>query len=132
MPGMRLAKPSEEDFQTIREFLQLCESFWDSRQQYSLRPMEKEWQRWENEDLDYQECLRIRRELAEEEDISDEDVNNRLIVYEFLMKRYKKCDTNWGRVIMTASVLLDNACDPTLNYVEFYPGFECFHVAPEQ
>lgn len=132
MPGMRLAKPDEDDFKTTREFLQLCETLWDSRQRYSLRAEESEWKRWDEDDPDHQECLRIRRSIAEEEGISEKEVDDRIIMYELLRRRYKKCDTNWGRVLMTASVLLDNVCDPTLDYVEFYPGFECWHVAPEQ
>jgi hypothetical protein len=132
MPGMRLAKPDEDDFDTTRQFLQLCERFWDSRPKYSLRREEDEWRQWENDDPDYKEVLKLRRSIAEEEGIALDDVDDRILVYEFLRLKYKKCDTNWGRVIMTASVLLDNACDPTLDYLEFFPGFECFHVAPEQ
>lgn len=129
---MRLAKPDQEDFDTTHKFLQLCEQLWDSRQRYSFRREETEWKRWDEDDPDYVKCLRIRKEIAQDDFISEKEVDDRMILYELIKSRYKKCDTNWGRVVMTASVLLDNACDPTLDYVEFYPGFECFHVAPEQ
>lgn len=36
------------------------------------------------------------------------------------------------RVIFGYQILLDNACDPTEDHLAFYPGFELFHVAPEQ
>jgi hypothetical protein len=132
MPGMRLAKPDDEDFDTTRQFLQLCEGLWDCRERYSFSREETERKKWDEDDTDYLECLRIRKILAADEDISEKEVDDRLILYELIKSRYKKCDTNWGRVIMTAVTLLDNVCDPTLDYVEFYPGFECFHVAPEQ
>jgi hypothetical protein len=129
---MRVAKASDKDIEVTRDFLQACESLWDSRNQYCLRPSEKEWLSWDEDEPDYKECVRIRKEVAMEEGLAEREVDNRLVMYEFLMKKYKRADCHWGRVIMAADVLIDNVCDPTERTLEFYPGFECFHVAPEQ
>lgn len=132
MAGLRVAKASEEDIELTRDFLRLCEAFWDNRASFSFRELASDWDRWDDEDEDKMELIQIRKNIAEEEGLSESDVDNRLIVYEFLKRHYKKADSSWGRVIMAADVLIDNCCDPTEGHLAFYPAFEMFHVAPEQ
>ena len=129
---MIVAKATDKDIELTREFLNACEALWDIRNRYSLRPSEKEWLSWDEEEPDYKECVRIRKDVAMEEGLSEREVDNRLVIYEFIMRKYKNAGCHWGRVIMAADMLIDNVCDPTESHLEFYPGFECFHVAPEQ
>lgn len=50
-------------------------------------------------------------------------VDNRLILYEFIKRKWRKanCCGSFGRIVMDAEVLIDNACDPNLDYLEFKP-----------
>jgi hypothetical protein len=132
MPGLRVAKASEQDIEITRSFLQACEFFWDARPIYSLRDLESDWETWDDDDEHKQELLQIKQELCDYEGLSESEIDNRLIVYEFLKRRYKIADNKWGRVLTAAEVLIDNCCDPTERHLAFYPAFEMFHVAPEQ
>ena len=50
-------------------------------------------------------------------------VDNRLILYEFIKRKWRKASYcgSFGRIVMDAEVLIDNACDPNLDYLEFKP-----------
>lgn len=50
-------------------------------------------------------------------------VDNRLILYEFIKRKWRKANYcgSFGRIVMDAEVLIDNACDPNLDYLEFKP-----------
>lgn len=128
---MRLAKADDKDFDNVRTFLQACENSLE-RQKYSLCNPEDYWEEWDEDDEDKQRLTRIKKSLAKELGYSVKDVDNRLVVYEWLTEKFAKASFSWGRVTMAASVLIENMCDPTVDYVEFYPGFECSHVANEQ
>lgn len=132
MPGIRVAKASEKDIELTRDFLQMCEAFWDNRNVFSLHELESDWENWDDDDQDKKLLLKIRQDLCDEEGIKVKQLDNRLVVYEFLKRKYKKADNRWGRVVMAAEVLIDNVCDPTEGHLAFFPAFEMFHVAPEQ
>jgi hypothetical protein len=132
MPGLRIAKASENDIELTRDYLQACEQFWDNRPIYSLTELEIDWENWDDDDPEKDALIKIRKELAIEEGLSESDVDNRLIVYEYIKRKYKKADNKWQRVVMAADILIDNCCDPTVSHLAFYPAFEMFHVSPEQ
>lgn len=129
---MRMAKADNEDFETTNRFLQTCEMFWDNRERYSFIDKEGEWVDWDDEDEDKQYFLKVRKELAEEEDCDPEHVDNRLLVYEVIKRRYKQCDCNWRRVVFGAQILIEDVCDPQESHLAYSPYLEQFHVAPEQ
>jgi hypothetical protein len=128
---MRLAKASDKDFLRTRVFLHACENTME-RQKFSLCSAEDYWMTWDDDDEDKQRMLKIRKRLAREFHFDEEDVDNRIIIYEFLKEVFQPASNAWHRVTMAADTLIENVCDPTVDYIEFYPGFECFHVAPEQ
>lgn len=132
MPGLRVGKADKEDIELTRDFLKACDMFWDNRTRYSCRDIETEWLEWDDEDDDKQELLRIRKGLSEDEGCDEEDVDNRLIIFEFIKRKYKRADCNWMRVVLAADLLIDNVCDPTEDHLAFHPSFEQFHVANEQ
>lgn len=132
MPGMRMAKADEEDFKTTHEFLSWCEKFWDNRARFNFSDMETDWETWDDDDEEKRYILKIRKELAKEEDCDVDRVDNRLIVYEVIKRMYKKCDTNWRRVTWAAQILIPEVCDPQKDYLDYSPYLEEFHVANEQ
>ena len=126
-----MAMPSEEDFDNTRSFLQAVESFWFKRG-YSFNNPEEEWQDLDDDDEDKVELLKIQKDLAKCEGCSTNEVDNRLVIYEFLKRKYKKADCSWGRALMAGQIAIESACDPTLTYLDYHPGIEFKHVAPEQ
>lgn len=127
---MRIAKADEEDLETTRDFLQACEQLW-SRRPYQMGDPAEEWEEWDDDDQDKIQLLTIRKRLAKELRYSEDDVDHRLIIYEFLKSKYKKCDCNWGRVYYAAAALIPHFCDPQKSYLDASPYLEELHVAPE-
>lgn len=131
MAGMRMAKPDEKQFDDTRAFLNAAESFWENRR-YSFNSGEDDWKELDDEDDTKIQMLKIQKELAKDEDCDITEVDNRLVVYEFLKSKYRQCDYCWGRVLMAGEIAINSACDPTLNYLDFLPGTVFNHVQPEQ
>jgi hypothetical protein len=131
MPKMKVAKADNEDLETTSEFLNACELVLESGR-FSLSSAEDNWEDMDDEDEDKELIIRIRRGVAEEEGISEGDVDNRILMYEFLKKKFKKASCNWRRVYYAAEILIENVCDPTESHLAFHPSFETFHVMPEQ
>lgn len=129
---MRVAKADKEDIEVTMKFLQACELFWDNRRTYSLNDKETEWLDLDEDDDDKKELLKIRKGLARYEGCTEDEVDNRLIIFEFLKRRYQHADAMWRRVVFAADILIDNVCDESLSYLEYHPSFEQIHVANEQ
>lgn len=130
MPGMRMAKADQEDFETTLKFLQAAEMIWNKRPFEWNEPAE-EWESWDADDEDKCELLRIRAKIAKEDRISESDIDYRVIMYEFIRRKYKSCNCNWARVYWAAQILVPEVCDPQIDYLDYSPYLEEFHVAPE-
>ena len=126
-----MAKPTEKDFDNTRFFLQAAENFWDKRR-YSFNNPEEDWKDLDEEDEDKIELLKIQKDLASVEECDLDDVDNRLVIYEFIKSKYAKANNCWGRVLTAGEIAINSACDPTLDYLEFLPGIVFNHVEPEQ
>ena len=131
MAQMRMSKPSEKDFENTRCFLQAAESFWD-RRGYSFNNPEEDWDELDDENEDKIELLKIQKNLSDDEGCSLDEVDNRLIIYEFLKSKYQKANYCWGRALMAGEIAIESTCDPTLTYLDFIPGTVFNHVSPEQ
>lgn len=119
--GIRLAKADDEDFATTREFLQCCDNLFENRWACCS---DEQWQDWNDEDEDKKEILQLRRQLALYEDCDEDEIDNRILLFEFIKQKYRTCECNWRRVVMAADVLIKNACDPMQDTVEWHPFIE--------
>jgi hypothetical protein len=128
---MRMAKADEKDFETTLTFLKAAENMWSKRPYEWNEPCE-EWDDWDDEDEDKQLLLRLRSRIAKEERISESDVDNRIVIYEFLRLKYKECDCNWARVYWAAQILVPEVCDPQKDYLDYSPYLEELHTDKEQ
>lgn len=132
MPGMRMAKATSEDFDVTLNFLQACQQMWDRRPFQWSDPAE-DWEGvFDDEDEDKKELVRIRKRIADEERISESDVDFRIIIYEWIRGKYDECDSSWGRVYWAGQILIPVVCDPQKSYLDYSPYLTDFHVAPEQ
>jgi hypothetical protein len=118
---LRMAKATLEDIDKTRDFLQILEQLFDNRWFCSH---DAQWEDWDDEDENKQEIFRIRKRLAFEEGLSESDVDNGLILFEFIKQKYREIDCHWNRVLGNVDVLIYNACDPQQDTVEWHPYIE--------
>ncbi len=116
--GLTVAKATPEDIYSTRDFLQVLDQFFDNRYFFSS---EESWTDWDDEDENKKALLEIRKRVAWEEGYSEEDVDNRLVLFEFIKQKYSECECSWGRVLFNTEVLIDNCCDPQVDILEFHP-----------
>jgi len=128
--GMRMAKPDEKDFKKVHNFLNACDTIWDNK--WSLSDCEDAWEDWDDEDEEKILVLSIQKELAEDEGIDLDEVDNKILMYEYLKRKFKQADCSWRRVVWGGEIVIEAACDPTLDYCDFMPGIVFNHVEPEQ
>lgn len=112
---MKVAKATSDEFDKVYNFINIMDSLFDNK--YWL-DSEEDWRNWDDEDEDKKLLLEIEKELKS---YGDED--NRLILYEFIKKKWR--ETNYSgsfqRIVTDADVLIDNVCDPNVSYLEFKP-----------
>ena len=118
---MKMAKACPEEFDRVMGFINVMEALFDGRSFFS---QEESWREWNDDDEDKKLLLEIEKEVKEEDGETVWDgVDNRLILYEFIKRKWRKANYSgsFGRIVMDAEVLIDNACDPSLDYLEFKP-----------
>ena len=115
---MTVAKATEEEFERVYGFLHPMEALFDGRGFFSN---EEDWRDWDDDDEDKQLLLNIEKVLQDEE---GDYVDNRLILYEFMKKKFLKANYSGsiGRILFDCQTLIDNCCDPDLDYLEFKPS----------
>lgn len=121
MSGLKMAKADPEEFESVMSFVRVMEALFESR---SIFSNEEDWREWDDDDEDKKMLLEIEKEVKEEDGTDwNGDADNRLILYEFIKRKWRQANFSgsFGRIIMDAEVLIDNACDPDLDYLEFNP-----------
>lgn len=126
---MTIAKADTNDLETTLNFLNACGEVLENKK-FSFTAPEDEWQDWDEDDEDRILIEKIRANIAEEECLRPERVDNRILMYEFLKRKFAPASCNWRRVYYAADALLP-FMDPTEDHLEFHPGIDMFHVAPE-
>ena len=123
MSGLRMAKANPEEFERTMKFVNIMEALFESNP-YSLMESETSWREWDDDDEDKQLLLEIEKEVLEEDgDYWNGKPDSRLVLFEFIKRKWKESNYSgsFGRIIMDAEVLIDNACDPDLDYLEWKP-----------
>lgn len=126
---MRVAKASDQDLDSTLSFLQAAEAVLE-KEKFSFGISQENWENWNDDDDDKILILEIKKQIEEFEGYSD--IDNRILMYEFLKRKFTACSTGFMRVYFAASLLIPEVTDPTESHLAFHPGFELFHVAPEQ
>jgi len=121
MSGLKMAKADPEEFERTMHFVSIMDSLFDGR---SIFSSEEDWRDWDDDDEDKKLLLEIEKEVVDEDGADlDGNPDNRLVLYEFIKRMWRKANYSgsFSRIIMDAQVLIDNACDPNLDYLEFKP-----------
>ena len=117
---MKVAKADSNEFDKVYDFINVMDDLFDNK----FFSDEESWREWNDDDEDKKLLLKIEKDLKETEgsDIWGE-VDNRLILYEFIRLKWKKANYcgSFQRIVTDADVLIDNVCDPDLDYLEYKP-----------
>lgn len=108
MPGLRMAKAPKEHIDRLRIWLQfhneLCQI--DPTSEYGWKRLKEDWEEDEEFGAIIKHC-------------EDEDKN---FSWEYYMDYFERHISHIHvRIIMGFEVLVDNCCDPNLDYLDFKP-----------
>jgi len=127
---MRLARPKESDVDTTRDFLSAAESVLE-RQKFSWAEPQYNWEDWNDDDEDRIYIEKVRKRIAEEDDIEEDKVDNRILMYEFLKHKFAPCSCDFNRVIFGMYAIIPYL-NQNISYMDFADGIVDLHVANEQ
>ena len=115
-----IAKATEKDFAAVNNLLSPMEELFNSHWSN-----EDDWTDWDDDDEDKQELLSIRKEVARYERCDEDEVDNRLVIYEFIKRRMQACAcSEWRRVVIAAECLIDTFCDPNDDSLSWRPDLD--------
>ena len=117
---MKVAKADNEEFDKVYKFINVMDNLLDNRSWYAD---EDDWKNWDDDDQDKIELLKIEKEVKETDGGIWGDVDNRLVLFEFIKKKWREVNYSgsFQRIVTNAEVLIDNVCDPNLDYLEYKP-----------
>lgn len=121
MSCLKMAKADKDEFERVMSFVRVMEALFEGR---SIFSNEEDWRDWPDDNEDKKLLLEIEKEVIDEDGTCwDGKPDNRLVLYEFIKRKWHKANFSgsFGRIIMDATVLIQNACDPDLDYLEFKP-----------
>lgn len=77
---LKVAAPSNKDFDAVYQFKRICESLTDGIGWYSV----ENWKEWDTDDKDYKLLKKIEKKVCEEEDESPENIDQRIVLWEYV------------------------------------------------
>lgn len=113
--GLTVAKATPEDIDCTNNFLSALDNLFDNR---FFNGGEDHWDEWDDEDTDKIMLLKIRKDLSIELSCDEDEVDNRIVLFEFIKDRFKDCEYSWRRVLFNTQVLIDSCTDPFSDVLE--------------
>ena len=109
---LTVAKAHDFEFELVRDFINIMENLFDQRGGFV-----EEWWTWPDDDEYKMELRKIQKEL----DCEEEDDQ---VLLEFVRSRFRKANYcgSFGRILFDCETLIENCCDPNLDYLEFKPS----------
>ena len=110
--GLTVAKAEKSEFKLVWGFVHAMEALFDQRGGFV-----EEWWTWPDDDKDYKQLRKIQKEL----DCDEEDDE---VVLEFVKRKFREANYcgSFGRILFNCETLIENCCDPELDYLEFKPS----------
>jgi hypothetical protein len=110
--GITVAKAKKSEFKLVWGFVHAMEALFDQRGGFV-----EEWWMWPDDDKDYKQLRKIQKELGCDEE--DDEV-----VLEFVKRKFREANYcgSFGRILFDCETLIENCCDPKLDYLEFKPS----------
>lgn len=120
--GLTVAKATKDEFDRVWSFVHPMEALFDGRGFFSN---EEDWRDWPDDDEDKKVLLKIEKELIAGGDEGwSGHPDNRLILYEFMKRKFLEANYSGsiGRILFDCQTLIENVCDPKLDYLEYKPS----------
>ena len=120
--GLTVAKADKSEFKLVWGFVHAMEALFDQRGGFST---EEDWRDWPDDDKQKKILLKIEKELIGEGEATwDGHPDNNLILFRFIRQIWKEANYSgsFGRILFDCQTLIDNCCDPKLDYLEFKPS----------
>lgn len=110
--GLTVAKAKKSEFKLVWGFVHAMEALFDRRGGFV-----EEWWTWPDDEKDYKQLRKIQKELG-----CDEEDNE--VVLEFVKRKFREANYygSFGRILFDCETLIENCCDPKLDYLEFKPS----------
>ena len=110
--GITVAKAKKSEFKLVWGFVDAMEALFDQRSGFV-----RGWWTWPDDDKDYKQLRKIQKEL-------DCDEKDNEVVLEFVKRKFREANYSgsFGRILFNCETLIENACDPKLDYLEFKPS----------
>lgn len=128
---MRVAKATIKDLENTSAFLNAAELCLEGTSRWGCNPCQSILE-LDDDDDDKILFLQIRKRISKDEHYSEDDIDERILLYEFIQQKFKNASCGWRRVYYAAEVLIETCTDPTKDYLDWAPGVEQLHVMPEQ
>ena len=118
---LKCAKPDDKDFDAFTK-LMVLENLFDNRYWSNH---EDEWREWSDDDEDREELLDCEADIRDMNDLDkDEEVDNDLILLEYVRRLFRKHSSAFRRVEMAAQMGIDNCFDPDKDYIDWRPDIQ--------
>ena len=110
--GLTVAKADKDEFKRVWDFVHSMEALFDGRGFFV-----EEWWNWPDDDPDKKLMRKIQKEL----ECGEKDDQ---VVYEFIKRKWETANYSgsFGRILFDCETLIENCCDPDLDYLEFKPS----------
>lgn len=106
-----IAKANNEDLESTFRFLELCDFILTDQNIEELDPTDPL-------------CI-LYNKIIQDIDIQDVDITNPLEVrYEMLRRVFMNCSGRWIKTMNAAVIMVEQICDPNVNYIELHPFFK--------
>lgn len=120
--SLTVAKAGKDEFKRVWSFVHAMENLFDGRSAFSS---EEDWRDWPKDDKDRQLLDKIERELIDAgEAMWNGRADNDDILFRFIKRKWHEANQkgSFGRILFDCETLIDNCCDPKLDYLEFKPS----------
>lgn len=110
--GITVAKADKKEFERVWDFVHAMEALFDGRGVF-----DGDWRDWPDDDKD----KKMMRKIVQEIDCDEDD---ELVVLEFVKRKFRLANYtgSFGRILFDCETLIENCCDPKLDYLEFKPS----------
>ena len=119
---LTVAKAGKDEFKRVWSFVHAMENLFDGRSAFSS---EEDWRDWPDSDKDKKVILKIEKELVDAGEATwNGHADNDAILFTFIKRKWREanCSGSFGRILFDCETLIDNCCDPKLDYLEFKPS----------
>ncbi len=115
--ALKVAAPNTEDFDAVYQFNRIMDALTDNRMWRAAD--ESDWKDWDEDEKDYKLLKDIEKEVCSSEDETPEDVDQRIVLWEYVKWFFNNHPSALSRVLMCADTAMENAFDKESDTLEW-------------